>query len=381
MTRAPLSVLHIIPELPVGGAETLVFQMVAGLDRARFEPAVCVLGAPGPLGREMEAAGIEVVALRQFEARPRLPRLLPALVRLLRERRVQIVHTHLYHANYYGRLAAILARVPVRVASVHNVYDRVKRHRRWINGWLGRGTHAVLAGSERVRQDILRWDGVAPCRVEVMPYGIDCDPYRSLPDGAQARAALELPAGLPVVGTVGRLEAQKAQDVLLRAFAEVRRDGIDARLLIVGDGRERESLTRLAAELGVQGAVRLAGTRRDLPTVFAALDVFALPSRWEGTPLALMAAMAAGLPVIATPVGGVPDVVRDGETGRLVPADDAGALAAALRDALRDPAGRRRLGAAAREFALARCSRSAMLNELQGLYERLWKMQVRNEEP
>jgi glycosyltransferase involved in cell wall biosynthesis len=191
---------------------------------------------------------------------------------------------------------------------------------------------------------------------------------------------LGLPPGLPVAGTVGRLETQKAQDVLLRAFAEVRRDGLDARLLLVGDGRERGNLTRLAAALGVGDAVHFAGTRRDLPTVFAALDVFALPSRWEGTPLALIAAMAAGLPVIATPVGGVPDVVRDGETGRLVPADDVAALTAALREALQAPGTARRLGAAAREFAFARCSRSAMLRELQALYERLWKTQVRNPE-
>lgn len=368
MSPERLSVLHVIPELPVGGAETLVFQMARGLDRARFAPAVAVLGALGPMGAEMRAAGLEVVALERFGRPFRLARLLPALAALMRERRVRIVHTHLYHANYYGRLAALLAPVPVRVASVHNLYDRVKPHRRWANRWLGERTQVVLAGSARVRADILRWDGIPAARVRVLPYGIDLAPYGEPRDRGGARAALGLPSGAPVIGTVGRLEPQKGHDLLLEAFARLRRERPEARLLLVGDGRERAALEGLAARLGVAEGVRFLGTRRDLPALLPALDAFAFPSRWEGTPLALIAAMAAGVPVVATPVGGVPTVVEEGRTGRLVPVEDVPALAAALGGLLDDPAASRSLAERGRAHVLAHCSVEAMVGELEALY-------------
>jgi len=363
-----IRVLHVIPELPVGGAETLIFHMARGLDRQRFAPTVCVLGEPGPMGQEMGASGIELVALRRFRRAGRSLRVLPPLTRLLRERGVGIVHTHLYHGNTYGRLAAILARTPVIVASVHNVYERVKAHRAWVNRALARRTDAILAGSEAVRADILRWDGVPRTQVHVLPYGIDPEPYLILPDPVESRKTLGLPPDVRVIGTVGRLETQKGHDLLLRSLADLRSEGCDAVLLLVGEGRERTRLSALAAELGLGDRLQFLGTRRDLPVLFAAMDVFAFPSRWEGTPLALIAAMAAGLPVVATPVGGIPDVLKDGATGRLVPVDNVPALTEALRATLRDAATSRTLGAAAREHVLAHCSVTAMLHELEALY-------------
>jgi glycosyltransferase involved in cell wall biosynthesis len=154
----------------------------------------------------------------------------------------------------------------------------------------------------------------------------------------------------------------------LRSLADLRSEGCDAVLLLVGEGRERTRLSALAAELGLGDRLQFLGTRRDLPVLFAAMDVFAFPSRWEGTPLALIAAMAAGLPVVATPVGGIPDVLKDGATGRLVPVDNVPALTEALRATLRDAATSRTLGAAAREHVLAHCSVTAMLHELEALY-------------
>lgn len=375
---AAVGVLHVIPQLPVGGAETLVFHMVRGLDRRRFAPAVCVLGELGPMGAEMERVGVEVTALESFRAPGRLVRVVRGLARLIRGRGVQIVHTHLYHGNYYGRLAAFTAGAPVTVASVHNVYDRVKAHRRWINRVLGRRTDAILAGSETVRQDILRWDGVRADKVRILPYGIDLDPYLTPMDREAARRALDVPPGPAVIGTVSRLEVQKAQDLLLRAFATLRAAGTDAVLLLVGDGREKARLQELANTLGLQDRVRFLGTRRDLPLLFAAMDVFALPSRWEGTPLALIGAMAAALPVVATPVGGVTTVVEDGKTGRLVPVEDAEALAAALGEALHDRATSRALAEAGRNHVMETCSVAAMVRGLEALYLELLEKKVGN---
>ena len=375
---AALRVMHIIPALPVGGAETLVFHMVRGLERHRFAPAVCVLGERGPMGAEMERAGIEVTALDLFDKGGRLIRLVTRLRPLLVDCGVRVVHTHLYHGNYYGRLAALAAGVPVTVASVHNVYDRVKPHRRLINRWLGRRTDAIVAGSETVRKDILQWDGVPPEKVRILPYGIDLDPYREPMNREAARRALDLPSGSPVIGTVGRLEIQKAHDILLHAFAALRRAKADAILLVVGDGRERASLQALAQSLDIGDRVRFLGTRRDLPLLYAAMDVFALPSRWEGTPLALIGAMAASVPVVATPVGGVPTVVEDHATGRLVPAGDAEALAAALGGALRDRDTSRALAEKGRAHVLQHCTVEAMVRGLEALYSELAERKLGN---
>jgi glycosyltransferase involved in cell wall biosynthesis len=375
---AAIGVLHVIPQLPVGGAEMLVFHMVRGLDRRRFAPAVCVLGELGPTGAEMERAGIEVTALESFRIPGRLVRVVRGLVRLIRARGVQIVHTHLYHGNYYGRLAAFAAGVPVTVASVHNVYDRVKTHRRWTNRVLGRRTDVILAGSETVRQDILRWDGVRADKVRILPYGIDLDPYLAPLDREAARRALDVPLGSAVIGTVSRLEVQKAHDVLLRAFAALRAAGMDAVLILVGDGREKGRLQEMAGALGLQDRVRFLGTRRDLPLLFAAMDVFALPSRWEGTPLALIGAMAASVPVVATPVGGVATVVEDGKTGRLVPVEDVEALAAALAGALRDRATSKALADAGRNHVIETCSVAAMVRGLEAVYLELLGKKVGN---
>jgi glycosyltransferase involved in cell wall biosynthesis len=320
------------------------------------------------MGQEMAAAGIEVAALRRFRRPGRSLRVVPPLSRLLRQRRVGIVHTHLYHGNTYGRLAAILARTPVIVASVHNVYERVKAHRAWINRALARWTDAILAGSTAVREHIVRADGIPRERIHLLPYGIDTAPYLAPPEREEARRTLGLPRGVPVIGTVGRLETQKGHDLLLRSLADLGSDGGDAVLLLVGEGRERTRLAGLAAELGLADRVRFLGTRRDLPVLFAAMDVFAFPSRWEGTPLAMIAAMAAGLPVVATPVGGIPDVLKDEVTGRLVPVEDVPALTAALRTTLGDAATSRTLGVAAREHVLTHCSVTAMLRELEALY-------------
>jgi glycosyltransferase involved in cell wall biosynthesis len=152
-------------------------------------------------------------------------------------------------------------------------------------------------------------------------------------------------------------------------------------LLLVGDGRERESLQALAASLGLGDHVRFLGTRRDLPLLYSAMDVFALPSRWEGTPLALIGAMAASVPVVATPVGGVPAVVEDGATGRLVLADDVEALAAALGQTLQDRAGSRALAEAGRNRVKGKCSVEAMVRGLEALYLELVEKKLRKVKP
>jgi glycosyltransferase involved in cell wall biosynthesis len=366
-----LRVLHLLTTMPVGGAEDLVAAIVRGLDAKRFEVAVATLGPPGPVGAELRAQGYEVISLGLDIKHTAGLRVVAAVRRLLKARRPDLLHTHLYHPNLYGRLAALGLGLPGVVAAVHNSYPRVKFHRRLWNFLLARASDRVLVGSLQVWGDVRRYDGVPASRLLLMPYGIPLDELDTPLSREAARARLGV-SGL-VVGAVGRLEEQKGHTYLLAALPQVLREVPDLTVLLVGDGRLREELRRQAADLGLLDRVRFLGTRRDLPEIFRALDLFVQPSLWEGLPLALLKAMGAGLPVLATRVSGSRDVIRDGVSGRLVAPADPEALAGALLDLARRPEERRRLGDAARHTVAENYSLQAMLQRLEALYLELWQ--------
>ena len=325
-----IRILHVIVDLPVGGAEEHLLSLVRNLGRDRFESTVCCIGRSGPIGKEIEAEGIRIVELGKLRKGRYDGKIVALLQGILRSGRISLMHTHLYHANMYGRLAAFREGVPT-VCSIHNTYIRPKRHRRLINWWLARRTPVIIAGSEAIKSDILRYDGVPPGIVRVIPYGVAVEKFDIPATRDEARKKLGLPANRFYVGTVGRLEEQKGQRHLVNAIARLRREGMEVSLILIGSGREEEHLRDQVLREGIKDDVLFLGTRRDLPDLYRAMDVFALPSLWEGLPLALLSAMASGLPVVVTPVGGIPEVVRDGENGFLVPPEDPVALAAALR--------------------------------------------------
>lgn len=353
--------------MSVGGAEDLVAAIVRGLDPQRFAVAVATLGPPGPVGRELRARGYEVVSLGLDIKRAPAGRVVGAVRRLLQARRPDILHTHLYHPNFYGRLGALGLGLPAVVAAVHNSYTRVKFHRRVWNFLLAWATDRILVGSAQVWQDVRRYDGVPTSRLVLMPYGIPLAELDTPLSREEARERFGVSGGL-VIGAVGRLEAQKGHTHLLAALPELRREIPDLVVLLVGEGREQEALRRQVRDLALENTVRFLGTRRDLAEIFRALDVFVHPSLWEGLPLALLKAMGAGLPVVATRVSGSREAVEDGVNGYLVEPGDPEALARAILDLHRHPEARRRLGDAARGTVAKRYSLEAMLRRLEELY-------------
>jgi L-malate glycosyltransferase len=368
-----LKVLHLLATMPVGGAEDLVAAIVRGLDPQRFRAAVATLGAPGPVGLELRAQGYEVVSLGLDSKRTSTGRVVQAVRRLLKGRRPDILHTHLYHPNLYGRLGALGLGLSGVVASVHNSYTRVKFHRRLWNFLLGWASDRVLVGSAQVWQDVRRYDGVPASRLVLMPYGIPLAELDTPLSRLEARDRLGLSGADLVVGAVGRLEEQKGHGHLLAALPALRRDIPNLIVLLVGEGRQEEDLRRQVRDLGLESTVRFLGTRRDLPEIYRALDLFVQPSLWEGLPLALLKAMGAGLPVVATRVSGSQEAVVDGVNGCLVAPGDPEALARAILELHRHPEVRRRLGDAARRTVAAHYSLEAMLKRLEELYLDLWR--------
>jgi glycosyltransferase involved in cell wall biosynthesis len=205
----------------------------------------------------------------------------------------------------------------------------------------------------------------------VIPSGVDTDLVRPGRDRAAAKAHLALSPTTPVIGTVGRLEPRTGTDTLLAAVAALRAERPDVALVVVGEGPLRAELEARARELGIASAVRFLGDRTDVDEVLAALDAFVLPSRTEGMSNALLEAMAMGLPVIATAVGGTPEVIADGRSGRLVPADEPERMAAAIARVLADVVGARRLGIAARAVVEERYGARSMVRRLEAVYGRV----------
>lgn len=369
MSITRIKVLHLLVTLPVGGAEDLVAAIVTGLDPTRFAAQAACIGPPGPVGEELRRAGYPVLSLGLELKRTPARRLVAAVRRLLKETKPDILHTHLYHANLYGRLAAMGLGLKGVVAAVHNTYTRPKLHRRLLNFLLSRVCDRVLVGSPQVWEDVRRYDGVPVDRLLLLPYGIrlqDLDPPASR---EEARARLGV-SGF-CLGAVGRLEEQKGHRFLLAAVPALRQEIADLTVLLVGDGRLDAALKKQAEELGIAQTVRFLGTRRDLPLLYRALDVYVQPSLWEGLSLTMLQAMGAGLPVVITRVSGALGVVKDGENGRLVPPGDPGALAAAILELYRDPPRRQRLGDAARRTVSENYSQEAMLRRLEDLYREI----------
>lgn len=367
---SPVRVVTLIDSLSpdnLGGAERFATVVAMKLDRERFESlVVSTRSSDGPLVDEVRAAGIRVV---DFERRSRYDiRSWGRLIAFLRRERIDVLHAHKHGSNVAGTIAGRAARVPVVIAHEHTwSYEgqplRVLLDREIV----GRGADAFLAVSREDLRRMIEIEGVRPEKARFLPIGIAAPPP---PSGRDLRAQLGIPATAPVVGTVCALRRQKALEVLVRAAAELAPAFPGLRVLIAGGGPEEERLQMLARELGVEDTVQLLGfwPPADVPDLLAALDVAVNTSDFEGSPLGIMEFMAAGAPVVATSVGGVPDLIEDGVHGLLVDRGDHRAVAAAVGQLLSDPALAARLAEAGRERRRAEFDVDVTVRRLEQLY-------------
>ena len=384
----PIRVLRLIARLNVGGPALHVAHLASGLDERGYETTL----AAGSVSRG--EGSMEYVA-KSLGVRPLLvpglhrdvaPLLDAAAVvqvlKLIRELKPDVLHTHTAKAGAVGRAAAMLAGRDRPNVVVHTFHGHVLRgyfqpratavFRRLEQG-LARVSDALIAVSPEVRDDLVRL-GVAPAdRIAVIRLGLDLD-ERVRPRPSE-RAALRNRLGIPddrfLIGWLGRMTEIKRVDLLLRSFAALRSEGRNANLLLAGDGPLRDSLERLAWNLGVAEHCHFVGFYEDVSPVYAAIDAVALTSANEGTPVSVIEALAAGRPAVVTDVGGVADVVRDGVSGFLVPPDDIGALVDRFDRLARDPELRQRMGEAGRQFVVPRYSVPRLLDDMDCLYRTL----------
>lgn len=365
--NAPVSVYQIVLRLGCGGLEKVVVHLARSLDSDRYRVTVCCLEDPGELAAELDGSGIPVIALgkRGFD-----PTALSRLAARLRREQVRIVHTHNPGAHFYGVSAARVAGIPAVIHTRHGPHADTSRSSAFLRRWLWGWTDSAVGVSEDTTQLLARSTGMPARKLTTIANGVPVTPITAA-DRAAVRYEFGIPEGTPALGIVARLSPEKEHRTLLTAFARVRSAIPEAHLLIVGDGPLREPLRQQAEEQGILDRVHFTGFRADVNRMLAAMDLFVLCSSFEGTSLTLLEAMGAALPIVATAVGGTPEVLGGAENGVLVPPRDADALGQALIAVLSDPDAARAMAARAQERMKAHYGLESMTCRYEELYERV----------
>jgi len=355
----------------IGGAERLAANLVFRLDPTRFERIVCTTRRPPgeTFDDELRTAGVEVISLDRG-TRLDLAAWAPLFSRLRREP-VDVIHAHKHGANVCGVVLGRLLRVPVVIAHEHAWSWDGQRLRRFLDRELiARGADVVLAVSEHSRRRMIEEEGMDARVVRLLPNGI---PALAAPSGRNVRQELGIAQDSPVLGSVSVLRPQKALHVLIQAAARLAPQFPELKVVIAGRGDEEATLRALVRELELEETVLLLGQRNDVPDLLAAFDVAVCCSDFEGSPLAVMEYMAAGLPVVGTRVGGVPELIEQGVHGLLVDPGDPDALASAVASMLRNPALRAEMGARARERQRREFDIDVTVRRLETIYEELFR--------
>ena len=361
---------YVINNLNLGGAEKLLLATIKKLNREKYDVTVFSMLAGDQLLQDFQESGAKIICLGMKNKRDLTG--FWKLYRAFKSNKTQIVHTHLLEADIWGRFAALLAKVPVIVSTQHSV-DAWKKHpqrmrakmRLWLNKIATRHSTGVIAVSETVKEFLIKYENICPEKIYVLKNGIEINNNIKALSSENDRA-------LKTIGSMGRLFEEKGFEYLLRAFQQVRARKPKISLVIAGDGPLRASLKKLAQDLNISDNVTFLGNITDIAAFLKRIDVFVLSSIQEGIPLALLEAMAAVKPVIATTVGGIPEVIEHGTDGMLVEATNVNALKNAILSMLNDKKKAKKLGKKARCKALEEFNLDETVKALDVLYDTLW---------
>ncbi len=356
-------VMQVTWSFVAGGSEMYAFTVASSLDPRKYESAMCALDKGGALEEEIRSAGIPLEVMNR---RPRVDiHLMWRLYKLFRKHKVAVVHTHHFNQLFYSLAGARLAGARI-IHTEHSVEYFKRRRLRVALRWMSLFCDKILAIGEDGARTLAEQVKIPPGKLEIIRAGVDTEAFRY--SRSEARLALGIEDDARVAIIVARLFPEKNHLLLLEAFSQVARRIERTRLLIVGDGVERDAIRSEIDRLGLQNTVEMLGVRRDVGRLLAAADVFVLSSDREGLPIAVLEAMAARKPVVATAVGDLPLVVRDGETGRLVPDRNAKAMAEAIIEVLSDEERASEMGERARTVVAERFSLRAMIEHHARLY-------------
>ncbi|HOX54459.1 MAG: glycosyltransferase [Candidatus Omnitrophica bacterium] len=365
-----INVLHIVEDLSIGGVEELLRIIAMGLNREKYNVYVCCIEEGGQTAKELMEAGIKVdiLGMKSYHNLFNILR----LKKYIKERKIDIIHSHMYFANTFGRIAALLAGTPVLISTSYSTYYEFKRRNILMINFLSKFTDRIIAASNSIKEFAVKQQRIPADKFQVIYDCASTDKFSKHVDSFAVKRALGIDSDYQVVGCVARLNEVKGHAYLIRAAKEVLKNNPRIKFLLVGDGPLRQELEQLSVQLGIKDNVIFVGSRRDIPEMLAAMDIFVLPSALrEGCPLSILEAMAMSKPVVASRLGGIPEEIEDGKSGILVPPKDSAALADAIIKLLSDKNLSVTMGKAGRKIFEEKFSKEVMLNKLESLYDEL----------
>lgn len=366
-----INVLELIGTLKFGGAEKQVIGLSKNLDKEKFNVIICCLGGGRSLEEELKGEDIEIVHLH-FRRRYFFIGLYK-LIELIRKNKIDIFHAHLFGSGFWGRIAAVLAGVPVIIYTEHGKCLWKKTRHILFERIANKFSDMVITVSEDIRKLCINRENTPPEKVTYIPNAVDFREFEvSEKVASEKRGELGFKDEDLIIGTVARLNFAKAIDYMLGAFAIVREKLPSSKCLIVGDGELRNDLENCAKELGIEDDTIFLGARNDIPELLSIMDVFVLSSITEGTPVSLLEAVVARVPAVGTDVGGIPEVIEDGVSGILVPPKDKEKLARGIIDLLKDAELKKKVVNNAYNKVKERFSITSTTKRIEKIYERFY---------
>jgi sugar transferase (PEP-CTERM/EpsH1 system associated) len=364
----PIKIMHVINSLDIGGLENGVVNLINTMDGNRFAHAICCISQAGRNAEKLNGQDVSIFEMKKGE---RSEIFLPfKLARLFKRTQIDIVHTRNWGAAD-GIIGGRLAGIPIIIHGEHgrdmSDPDGSNTKRNFIRKLLSYFVVHFITVSNDLREWLITFVGIDEKKVQTIYNGVDTIKFN--PDNKNLiREKHKYSSEEIIIGTVGRLDPVKDQQLLIKAFAKLRSKYHNIILLIIGDGPCRENLENLTKDLGLKQNVRFLGMRSDVPELLKLMDIFVLPSIFEGVSNTILEAMAMGLPVIATNVGGNPDLIEDGETGILVPKEDVSTLTTALERYIMDHTTMKRHGTAGRKRAIDKFGLHRMVAQYEDMY-------------
>jgi len=341
------------------------------IDKKKYQVFAACLREGGPYEDKLRRIGVKV---KNFDLKTLVDiRIILRLVRYIKQNNIDIVETAVFPADVYGRISAKLANVPIIISTMHRVEDHkqeaIYRFLPFVDTVTMALTTKIIAVSGAVKNYLIRRHKIRPEKISVIYNGIDVNKYKSHTNITEFKKQFNLEPSIPIVAFIGRLVKVKAASYFLEAAASVLTSGKKAQFLVVGDGPLKQSLVKQTQKLGIDQHVFFIGFRKDIPKILSLIDILVVPSLWEGLPLTILETMSAGKPIIAARVGGIPEAIKNGGTGILVPPKNSEALTGAINDLLAAPKKRKEMGEKAKQRALQLFDVERMVKEYENLYD------------
>jgi len=366
---AKINILHLYQNSKIGGVQQQIFSLIKSYNKDLFNPIFCCLGNKEKIAEKLEKNGIEVITLNRTNYNRLSFKIIKDLYKIIKEKNIHILRTHRYRSNLYGRIAGWLAGVPVIISSVHDNYRSDKKiERKLMNKILSIITDKIVAVSESIKNDIIRYDKINPSKIEVINNGVDTLIFRPQSKDYELLKSLGINNDDIVIGFVGRIVPAKGLEYLLEAFSYLKKEINNIKLLIVGDGAILKDLKNYSIELGISKYSIFTGERQDIQKILSCIDIFVMPSIAEGLPNALLEAMSSGKTVVTTKVGGIPEIIKDRFNGLIIPDKNSEMLAKAIKELITDKDLSEKLGENARHFIIENYSIEAVNKKWETLY-------------